>query len=71
MSKLIQILGDGIEELYQFPDNIRHEEIGKLYKEYLDFIQDKEEEIDFEGYLEEYKSIFDVERVYIDEEIYI
>jgi len=70
--RLIQLLGDGVEELYYFPEDVTDEEIQKLYKEWDWFTaeessKDNNEYTTFEEYLEEYAPQMDAERVFVDE----
>lgn len=65
--RLIQLLGEGIEELWEFPDDITDEEIKEVYKTYQNH-PDYEES--FEEYLEEYNPQMQGERKFVDE-IYI
>lgn len=62
--RLIQLLGDGIEELYTFDNDVTDEEIKQFYKQYKE--SDSE---DFEEYLNEVLFI-DGDRVFVDE-IYV
>ena len=64
--RLVQLLGDGIEELYSFPDDVTDEEIKTLYNEYLEM----DEYETFEEYLEEYAPQVQGERLFVDE-IYV
>ena len=50
--RIIQILGDGIEELWQFPDNVKDEEIKNIHEKYENE-EDYEDYEDFEHYLNE------------------
>ncbi len=64
--RIIQILGDGIEELWQFPDDVTNEEIKNLYERY----QNNEDYETFEDYISEYVPQMDGQRIFVDE-IYI
>jgi len=64
--RLVQLLGDGIEELYNFPDDVTDEEIKTLYSEYLRM----DEYETFEEYLDEYAPQVQGERLFVDE-IYV
>lgn len=73
--RLIQLMGDGIEELYHFPDDVTNEEIKKLYKEWEQFtaeesIRDNGEYSTFEEYLDEYAPQMQSIRLFVDE-IYV
>jgi hypothetical protein len=64
--RLIQILGEGIEELYNVPDDVTDENIKELYSHYK---QQNDYET-FEEYLDEYCPQMQMERVFVDE-IYV
>jgi len=73
--RLIQLIGDGLEELWNFPDDVTDEEIIKLYREWNSFtaeegLKDNNEYTTFEEYLDEYAPQMQAERIYVDE-IYI
>lgn len=73
--RLIQLMGDGVEELYNFPDDVTNEEIKKLYKEWRQFtaeesIRDNGEYSTFEEYLDEYSPQMQAIRLFVDE-IYV
>ena len=76
MSKrLVQLLGDGFEELWYFPEETTDQEIQKLYSDWLKFDMenwDKEEnEIQtFEDYVDHIGIQKEAERVFVDE-IYV
>ena len=61
--RLIQLLGEGIEELWEFPNDVTDEDIQKLYKEY----EDNDEYDLFEEYLDEYAPQMQGERKFVDE----
>lgn len=60
--RLIQLLGDGIEELWEFASGVQDHEIQKLYKEY-----EKSEFESFEEFIEENYSNLNCNRVFVDE----
>ena len=62
--RLIQLMGDGIEELYNFDDEITDEQIQEWYKQY----QDSDSE-SFEEFLNDV-CLIDADRVFVDE-IYV
>lgn len=63
--RLVQLLGDGIEELYNVPDEITDEKIEELWTEYKN-----SEFEEFEEFLNEnYIDLF-IERMFVDE-IYV
>jgi hypothetical protein len=64
--RIIQILGDGIEELWQFPDDVTNKEIKNLYERY----QKNEDYETFEDYINEYIPQMDGQRIFVDE-IYV
>jgi|Laugresu1bdmlbsd_1035121.scaffolds.fasta_scaffold437331_2 hypothetical protein len=64
--RIIQILGDDIEELWQFPDDVTNEEIKNLYERY----QNNEDYETFEDYINEYVPQMDGQRIFVDE-IYV
>jgi len=64
--RIIQILGDGIEELWQFPDDVTDKEIKNLYEKY----QNNEDYETFEDYIDEYVPQMDGQRIFVDE-IYV
>ena len=67
--RLVQILDDfGIEELYEFPDEVTNEEIKNLYTEWQESYIDEYES--FEEYLEEFAPQIDATRKFVDE-IYV
>lgn len=73
--RLIQLIGDGIEELYYFPDDIEDDEIIALYKKWEWFtseesLKEEGEYSDFEDYLAVTTPEMKVERVFVDE-IYV
>lgn len=73
--RLVQLLGDGIEELWEFPDDVTDEEIQKLYKEWEWFtaeesLKDNNKYTTFEEYLDEYAPQVQGERKFVDE-IYV
>lgn len=63
--KLVQIMGDGIEELWEFPEDLSNEEIKEAYCSYLESHFDS-----FEEYIEEYNPQLGGIRLFV-EEIYI
>lgn len=70
--RYIQLLGDDIEELYTFPNDVTDEEIQKLYKEWEWFtanesFKDNNEYTTFEEYLEEYVPQMNAERIFVDQ----
>ncbi len=66
MKTLYQIMGDGIEELWYFPNDVTTEEIKEVYSHY-----NKQGDYDtFEEYLEQYNPQMDAERVFVNE-IYV
>ena len=60
--KLVNILGDGVEELWYFPTDIDNETIKGFYKLYLKTTHDS-----FEDFMEEFNQHIDCERVFCDE----
>jgi hypothetical protein len=64
--RIIQILGDDIEELWQFPDDVTNKEIKNLYEKY----QNNEDYETFEDYINEYVPQMDGQRIFVDE-IYV
>ena len=64
--RIIQILGDDIEELWQFPDDVTNEEIKNLYERY----QNNEDYETFEDYINEHVPQMDGQRIFVDE-IYV
>jgi len=64
--RIIQILGDDIEELWQFPDDVTNEEIKNLYERY----QNNEDYETFEDYINEYVPQMGGQRIFVDE-IYV
>lgn len=76
MSKrLVQLIGDGCEELWYFPEETTNEEIERLYSDWLEFDMknwDKEgNEIQtFEDYVDHVGTWKEAERVFVDE-IYV
>ena len=64
--RLVQLLGDGIEELWYFPEDVTDEQIQKIYKDW----ENNDDYDSFEEYLEEYIPQMDAERVFVDE-IYV
>lgn len=65
--RIIQLMGDGIEELYNIPDEMTDDQLKELYKE---FLENDDGTYDFEGYLEEHHSEHGIERLFVDE-IYV
>lgn len=63
--RLIQLLGEGVEELWSFPVGITDEQIEKLYQEYK--LSDEES---FEDYIDTLHEFSKAERLYVDE-IYV
>lgn len=63
--RLIQLIGDNIEELYNFDDGVTDSMIKEWYKRY----QDQEYIDSFEEYLNNIEFI-DADRVFVDE-IYV
>lgn len=73
--RLVQLLGDGIEELYNFPDDVTDEQIQKLYRDWIWFaaeesIKNGDEYYTFEEYLDKYAPQVQGERLFVDE-IYV
>lgn len=64
--RIVQILGDGIEELWSFPDGVTDEEIKETYKRF----QNQEDYEIFEEYVDEYNPQMNAYRVFVDE-IYV
>lgn len=64
--RLIQLIGNGLEELWEFPDDVTDEQILKAYKAYINH-PDYES---FEEYINEYNPQLQGERKFVDE-IYI
>ena len=74
--RIVQLMGnDGFEELYNFPHDVKDEEIQMLYKEWEGFtseesLKDNSDYTTFEEYLEEYAPQMNTERLFVDE-IYV
>lgn len=64
MTKLIQLLGEGIEELWSIPETISNEEFQGIYKRYQDSSISSFEDYLTEMQLEGFERIF-VEELYI------
>lgn len=64
--RLIQLLGDGVEELWEFEDDIGDGDIEGYYKEYLDY----EASESFEDFMELFHPEVECGRKFVDE-IYI
>jgi len=65
MERIVQILGDGVEELWKFPEDVTDDEIKMLWKEYE--LSDSD---NFEEYLVETAPQVQGERIFVDE-IYV
>lgn len=63
--RLVQILGECIEELWEFDEDIKDEQITEFYKEY----QESEYEL-FDEFMEEQHPEVQAERKFVDE-VYI
>jgi hypothetical protein len=63
--KLVNLIGDGVEELWYFPTNIDNDVIKGFYKQYLKTTHDS-----FEEFMQEFNQHIECERVFCDE-IYI
>lgn len=74
MKRMVQLLGDGFEELWYFPQETTDEQIQKLYSDWLKFdLENNEEENEiqtFEDYIDHIGTWEEAERVFIDE-IYV
>lgn len=66
--RLVQILGEGIEELYNVPDGVDDEQIKTAYTEY--YWNNSYDDNNFEEAWNNDNPLFEIERVYVDE-IYI
>ena len=66
--RLVQLLGDGVEELWYFPTDVTDKEIKLLYKEYEDAEEDEYDS--FDEYLDEVCPQMQGERIFVDE-IYV
>ncbi len=67
MSRLIQLMGDNIEELWNFPDEVTDEQIETWCKEYLN--QDSEDEYydSLDEFMDKKYPEVDCNRVFVDE----
>lgn len=63
--KLVNIIGDGVEELWYFPEEIDDDTIKGFYKQYLKTTHDS-----FEDFMQEFNQHIECARVFYDE-IYI
>lgn len=71
--RLVQLMGDNVEELWHFPDETTDEQIEQLYKDYLATEED-DDSPDFDSFEEYLDSLGEwaavTERVFVDE-IYV
>lgn len=67
--RLIQLMGENVEELWNFPDETTDEQIKSWYKEYEDDTCEHNEE-NFESFMENRYPELDCERLFVDE-IYV
>jgi hypothetical protein len=67
--RLVQILGENVEELWYFPDEISNDQLKSWYEEYEENTFDHNEE-SFEDFMENKYSEIECNRVFVDE-IYV
>jgi len=67
--RLVQILGENVEELWYFPDEISNDQLKSWYEEYEENTFDHNEE-SFEDFMGNKYSEIECNRVFVDE-IYV